>query len=180
MSSSTNLRRPSRPRKLAAAIAWLTDGARSAVRSEDVLEQLCLGLVDCGLPLWRVAVFVRTLHPLLMGRSFVWRTDRAVEVSEAPFQFLDHATFLTSPVQRIYQTGEAIRRRLGDPDCPDDFPILGELRAEGVSDYLALPLSFTNGEIHVATLRRDSRAALLRKRPPRSRRWRRLSPGWLK
>jgi adenylate cyclase len=96
-------------------------------------------------------VFVRTLHPVLLGRSFVWRPDREVEVSEAPFQLADDATFLLSPVQRIYLTGEALRRRLADPDCPDDFPFLEELRAENVSDYLALPLNFTNGEIHVAT-----------------------------
>ncbi len=48
-------------------------------------------------------------------------------------------------MQKIYLTGEAIRRRLADPDCPDDFPFLDELRAEDVTDYLALPLSFTNG-----------------------------------
>ena len=96
-------------------------------------------------------MFVRTLHPMLLGRSFVWRPDREVEVSEAPFQLADDATFLLSPVQRIYLTGEALRRRLADPDCPDDFPFLEELRAENVSDYLALPLNFTNGEIHVAT-----------------------------
>jgi len=142
---------PTEPAALAAAIGWLADGARSAVRSQDVLEQLCLRLVDSGLPLWRVAVFVRTLHPLQMGRSFVWRPDREVEVSEAPFQLLDETMFLTSPVQRIYRTGEAIRRRLADPECPDDFPFLDELRAEHVTDYLALPLNFTNGEIHVAT-----------------------------
>ena len=151
MSSSPDLSPPIRPRELAAAIAWLTDGARSAVRSQDVLAELCARLIDCGLPLWRVAVFVRTLHPVLLGRSFVWRPNREVEVSEAPFQFADDATFLLSPVQRIYLTGEAIRRRLADPDCPDDFPFLEELRAENVSDYLALPLNFTNGEIHVAT-----------------------------
>jgi adenylate cyclase len=32
-----------------------------------------------------------------------------------------------------------------------DFAFLAELRAEGVSDYLAIPLRFTNGEIHAAT-----------------------------
>jgi adenylate cyclase len=137
--------------KLASAIAWLTDGARSAVLSQDVLAQLCGRLVDCGLPLWRVAVFVRTLHPLLFGRSFIWRPGVDVEVAAPPFQFEDDATFLSSPVQRIYATGEAIRRRLADPDCPNDFPFLDELRAENITDYLALPLNFTNGEIHVAT-----------------------------
>jgi adenylate cyclase len=132
-------------------IAWLADGARSAVKSEDVLAELCARLVDCGLPLFRVAVFVRTLHPILFGRSFIWRPDRDVEVAAPPFDFIDDASFVASPVRRIYATGEAIRRRLIDPDCPDDFPFLAELRAEGVSDYLALPLHFTNGEIHVAT-----------------------------
>jgi adenylate cyclase len=151
MSAPLDASRPIEPAALAAAISWLADGARSAVRSQDVLEQLCLRLVGSGLPLWRVAVFVRTLHPLLMGRSFVWRPDREVEVSEAPFQFLDDTLFLTSPVQKIYLTGEAIRRRLAAPDCPDDFPFLKELRTDQVTDYLALPLNFTNGEIHVAT-----------------------------
>jgi adenylate cyclase len=151
MTSSSDLPQPIRADELASAIAWLADGARSAARSQDVLAELCARLVDCGLPLWRVAVFVRTLHPLLMGRSFVWRPESEVVVSEAPFQLVDDATFLMSPVLRIYKTDEAIRRRLADPDCPDDFPILAELRAEGISDYLALPLDFTNGEIHVAT-----------------------------
>ena len=96
-------------------------------------------------------MFVRTLHPVLIGRSFVWRPAREVEVSEPPFQFADDTTFLTSPVRRIYVTGEAIRRRLVDPECPHDFAFLDELRAENVTDYLALPLNFMNGEIHIAT-----------------------------
>jgi adenylate cyclase len=32
-----------------------------------------------------------------------------------------------------------------------DFPMLAELRNEGVTDYLASPLLFTDGEIHLAT-----------------------------
>jgi adenylate cyclase len=32
-----------------------------------------------------------------------------------------------------------------------DFPMLAELRNEGLTDYLASPLLFTDGEIHLAT-----------------------------
>ena len=60
-------------------------------------------------------------------------------------------SYLTSPVVRVQTTGETIRRRLANPDCPLDFPFLAELREEAVTDYLALPLRFTNGEIHAAT-----------------------------
>ena len=38
--------------------------ARGPARcSEDVLSELCQRMVDSGIPLWRVAVFVNTLHP---------------------------------------------------------------------------------------------------------------------
>ena len=52
---------------------------------------------------------------------------------------------------RVQKTGETIRRRLADPECPLDFPFLGEMRKEAVSDYLAMPLRFTNGEIDSAS-----------------------------
>ena len=132
-------------------IGWLIDGARSARRPQDVLSQLCDQLLACGIPLWRVAVFVRTLHPHLMGRRFLWRHGEEVQVGEAPNAITQGAEFQESPVARIYSTGRAIRRRLLDSPDDDDFAILRELRADGITDYLASPLHFSNGEIHVVT-----------------------------
>ena len=37
---------------------WLVDGARSAAQPQQVMAQLCDRLLCCGIPLWRVAVFV--------------------------------------------------------------------------------------------------------------------------
>jgi adenylate cyclase len=134
-----------------AIAAWLVDGARSAPRPDLVLAELCDRLVSCGIPLWRVAVFVRTLHPNVMGRRFLWQFGSDVTTSEASFDFLDTAEHRGSPVVAAYATGTAIRRRLADKDCPDDFAVLGELRAQGVTDYVASPLIFTDGSIHGAT-----------------------------
>jgi adenylate cyclase len=131
--------------------AWLVDGARSAARSEDVLTEFCVRLADSGLPLWRVAVYVYTLHPDIAARRFLWRPGQATDVAEASFAMAKSEELSASPVAHIRATGEPIRRRVGDPGCPQDFAFLTEMREEGVSDYLALPLRFTNGEIHVAT-----------------------------
>ena len=138
-------------REIRAVVDWLADGARSAPQPHQVLAELCGRLVACGIPLWRVAVFVRTLHPNVMGRRFVWRPGAEVEIAEAPYELLQSGDFLDSTIARVYLTEKPIRRRLADPDCPLDFPILAELRAEGVTDYLASPLFFTDGTIHVAT-----------------------------
>jgi len=134
-----------------AVVDWLIDGARSAPQPQDVLAQLSERLVACGIPLWRVAVFVRTLHPNVMGRRFTWRPDAEVELTEAPFELLETEYFRDSPIARVYQTGVAIRRKLADPDCPEDFPVLADLRAEAVTDYLASPLVFTDGAVHAVT-----------------------------
>lgn len=130
---------------------WLIDGARSAPQPAHVLAQLSERLVACGIPLWRVAVFVRTLHPQVMGRRFIWRPGTEVEVSEAPYELLERAAFLDNPIAQVYATGRVLRRKLADPDCAVDFPVLSELRAEGITDYLALPLVFTDGAIHAVT-----------------------------
>ena len=137
--------------EIRAVAEWLIDGARSAPQPQQVLTQLCERLVACGIPLWRVAVFIRTLHPNVMGRRFVWRPGAEVEVREAPFELLETSDFLDSTIARVYLTADPIRRRLAVAHPVLDFPILSELRAEGVTDYFAAPLVFTDGTIHVAT-----------------------------
>jgi adenylate cyclase len=115
------------------------------------MAQLCERLVAHGIPLWRSSVFVRTLHPQVMGRRLSWEADMGVSVGEAGYERLDDDVYRKSPVVHVYRTGIPLRRRLADPDCPIDFAILREFRAEGITDYLASPLLFTNGEIHAAT-----------------------------
>jgi len=132
-------------------VNWMIDGCRSAPESGDVLTQLCDRLVAIGVPLARGAVFVRTLHPEIMGRRFLWRLETGTEVSEAGFETFDSPDYIMSPVVRIYSTATVIRRRLCDPDCPMDFPILKDFRDQGLTDYVVAPLVFSNGEIHVAT-----------------------------
>ena len=68
---------------------WLIDGARSAPEAGQVLAELCHRLLACGIPLWRVAVFVRTLHPDIPGRAFVWRSGEEVQVRAADFELFE-------------------------------------------------------------------------------------------
>jgi adenylate cyclase len=132
-------------------VEWLVDGARTATRPEGVLEEMCARLVAEGLPLWRVNVFVRTLHPDLMGRRLRWELGKVVDVNETPIEVLGSEMFRTSPVLAISRTGRSLRRRLLAPDCPFDFPVLGELKADGATDYLITPLPFISGDIHAVS-----------------------------
>ena len=131
-------------------VKWLADGARSAPRPDLVLAELCDRLVQAGIPLWRVAVFVRTLHPEIIGRRFVWQLGAGVTTTEGQFNLLEEERFRNSPFTAVVTTGRPIRRRLWE-DNVEEFPLYRELRAEGATDYLAAPLIFTDGAVHVAT-----------------------------
>jgi adenylate cyclase len=130
---------------------WLAGGALSGAQSQDVLAELCQRMVESDIPLWRVAVFVTTLHPDVMGRRFLWQADSGVTTSDALHEITDTDDFRTSPFSTVYATRKPLRRRIADGDCPIDFPILRNFRTEGVTDYAAFPLLFTDGTIHVAT-----------------------------
>src|SRR5262245_9439339 len=116
-------------------VDWLADGARSAPRPEMVLEQLCDRLVQIGVPLWRVAVLVRTLHPEIMGRRFIWQPGAAVEISEGTFDVLDSDQFRRSPFAAVVEAGRPLRYPLTGASESDEFSIFPELRGEGATDY---------------------------------------------
>src|SRR5204863_425837 len=80
---------------------------------QEVLQNLCRRLIDQGLPLYRVAVFVRTLHPNAAGRAFVWHERRnMVEVITAPLGMLETEQYLKSPVYVVFTEHVEIRRRI--------------------------------------------------------------------
>lgn len=159
-------------------VTWLVEGAPGAPLSQDILLRLAEKMLDSGIPLSRAAVFVMTLHPNVMGRGFYWRRgDTEVEVGEAPYSVLDSDDYQKNPAAYVVHTGEEIHRPLADPDCRIDFPMLNALRDDGVTDYLMIPLVFTDGQIHAASFSTDQAggfsaaelAAIRRIRAPLSR-----------
>ena len=133
-------------------IDWLDRGAAPAREPHDVLLHLAHRMVDVGIALHRVAVFVRTLHPNVVGRAFIWNAaSDKVEVTSAEYGIQDTEQFLQSPVRVVYTQHTEVRRRICDPACAMDFPILVDLKKEGVTDFLALPLRYLNDDVHAAS-----------------------------
>ena len=55
-------------------------------------------------------------------------------MSQGLYMILDRDIFKASPIGDVYKTGEAVCLRLEGPDYPRDYDMVGDLRAEGVSD----------------------------------------------
>src|SRR5947209_3833585 len=130
-------------------IDWLIDGARSASPLQ-MMADVCERLVEAGLPLWRVGVFVRTLHPDIFGRNFIWRPGAEVTTATAGFDVIDSPEYIKNPLAIVFGERREVRCRLDDPESKR-FPFLDEMREEGVTDYIALPLLFIEGSTHASS-----------------------------
>jgi adenylate cyclase len=128
-------------------IKWLMSAVPTRTQ---VLTETCERLTGAGVPLWRVGVFVRTLHPDAFGRSFVWRPGADVVINTASFDLPDSPEYKRSPLAILYGSGHEVRYRLDDPESRR-FPFFDDMREEGVTDYIALPMHFTDGSTHATS-----------------------------
>ena len=128
---------------------WLLDGAPGATTAEHIAQRIGDDLLASGVPVDRVAVFIKSLHPNVLGRAFYWQPDSAVRVFELTPDVEASDEYRKSPVEWVYERGRELRWRHGDADR--GWEVLRNLAVSGFIDYVALPLRFTNGEIHVVT-----------------------------
>lgn len=142
---------------LDAVLRWLLQVAHQPLTTAELLEELWPRVVDAGVPLGRALIAVRTIHPQLVGLGYMWRRGRGVRSDEHPHGELEQPRFLHSPLRAIFDGGPPLRLRL-DGDAPLPYPVLEELRADGMTDYLGLPLRFSNGRAQALTLTTDAPA----------------------
>jgi adenylate cyclase len=130
---------------------WIVDGAKFTSDPAQAMAGFCERLVDAGLPLWRVGFFVRTLHPDVFGRNFIWKPGSDLVLGTTDFDIQDSPQFNSSPLAIVFRQGLEVRCRLDDPESKR-FPFLDEdMRAEEVTDYIALPLRFTDGSVNASS-----------------------------
>ncbi len=157
MTISSEARGNAWPTFRSAALDWLVRESAALPYVDDLLAQLCRRLLDESLPLARVTLHLRTLHPQFMGARMLWRPGMdTAELSFVGYSFRDDPRFLNSPIRSLYEGAEGIRHRLDFPsDGHDEFGIYADLRAEGLTDYVALPLVATDGKRHATSWSTD-------------------------
>lgn len=137
---------------------WLVTEAGMYETAESFFQAFAEQQVASGIPVFRQTAFLRTLHPQVVGRTLVWKRGRpSVDVVAIPHGMRETPQFASSPFAPLMEGAGAVRRRLDLPDPPRDFPILDEIRAEGATDYVALPLAFTNGFLNFLTWATDEK-----------------------
>jgi adenylate cyclase len=125
----------------APVLTWLqTDGVKQR-DSAKFIAQFAAELVAAGIDIYRLTTGVHIIHPQIDASSALWQQGKAV--TERRWK-MDRQVLQNSPMPIVY-SGRSYRARLDGAAEPGEFPILTELRAEGVTEYIAFPLPFSDG-----------------------------------
>ena len=136
---------------------WLVNGTRDQRFVDDIFQDLCDSIRAAGVPLARASLHFRIQHPLWLGARILW-TKGIAEVNIETFQHGTQETpqYRQSPVAEMHAGTAELRWIQTGPDANTDrFPLFGQLRDSGITDYVAWPLEHTLGRSHVITFASD-------------------------
>ena len=137
-------------------IDWLLREAGFIPTPEALTQALGEKLREHGVQVTRISVMIWSLHPLIAGKNYVWDLSEDEVSTYAPsYEIHDHPAFKNSPLRHVSDGLGGVRQRLGSDYGENSFPIMKDLRAQGATDYVAMPLPFSDGRINVFSVTGD-------------------------
>ena len=121
-------------------LVWLLARGRLCTDLPVLLGGLGEALVEQGAPLWRLRVSLRTLHPQVRAFGGLWFRGQVASANRVLHEIEHSDAFIGSPIAHVIESGTMFRRDLRRLVEDEDHQALHEVRAEGGTDYLALPV----------------------------------------
>src|SRR4029453_6689617 len=107
---------------------------------QNLHECFCRELRERGFDIWRSTLALELLHPELSGFMHTWTAGELVLRETQRQGITTSPDYLNSPARVVDETDRTFRKRL--TEVPQAMPLLEELRAQGATDYVMLPLPF--------------------------------------
>ncbi|MCP3380763.1 adenylate/guanylate cyclase domain-containing protein [Bradyrhizobium sp. CCGUVB4N] len=138
-------------------VDWLTNGTRDQRFIDNIFAEMCIRLQQAGIPLKRSTLHVRIQHPQWLGARFMWSDGmREAEIGRVDFDVMGRSEYIGSPANEMFDGATEVRENLErDPALGRKHALYDEMRAKGLTDYVAWPLYHTLGKRHLITFSTD-------------------------
>jgi adenylate cyclase len=136
---------------------WLTIDARDERFVDNIFAEMCLRLQRAGIPVKRATLHVLIHHPQWLGARFMWADGmREAEIARVDYDVRGRSEYIGSPANEIQDGATEVRENLaGDPSLRRKHAVYDEMRAKGLTDYVAWPMYHTLGKRHMVTFATD-------------------------
>jgi adenylate cyclase len=140
-------------------VDWLTNGTYNERFIDNIFAEMCNRLQQAGIPLKRSTLHLLIQHPQWLGARFMWADGmREAEIARVDFDVRERSEFIGSPANEMQDGATEVRENLErDPALGRKHGLYAEMRAKGLTDYVAWPLYHTLGKRHLVTFATDRR-----------------------
>jgi adenylate cyclase len=136
---------------------WLANDTRDERFIDNIFAELCVRLQRSGIPVKRATLHVLTYHPQWLGARIMWADGmREAEIMRFDYDVRGRSEYIGSPANEIQDGATEVRENLErDPSLGRKHAVYEEMRAQGLTDYVAWPLYHTLGKRHIVTFATD-------------------------
>lgn len=138
-------------------VDWLTNGTRDERFIDNIFAEMCIRLQQAGIPLKRSTLHILIHHPQWLGARFMWSDGmREAELARVDYDVRERSEFIGSPANEMQDGATEVRENLErDASLGRKHALYDEMRAKGLTDYVAWPLYHTLGKRHLVTFATD-------------------------
>ncbi|WP_316190412.1 adenylate/guanylate cyclase domain-containing protein [Bradyrhizobium sp. SZCCHNS2096] len=138
-------------------VHWLTHGTRDQRFLDNIFAEMCIRLQRAGIPVKRATLHLLIQHPQWLGARILWNDGmHEAEIARVDYDVMGRSEYIGSPANEIHDGAAEVRENLErDPGQGRRHAVYDEMRAQGLTDYVAWPLYHTLGKRHIVTFATD-------------------------
>ncbi len=135
---------------------WILREAIYCTSRRELVRLLAEKFIQAGIEISRLNITIWSLHPEIAGINYRWhRNTGEVTINEPGHEIFSNPDFINSPLNLVTKGLGGVRQPLDVDEAEFEFPIMEDLKAEGATDYVAMPLRFSDGQFHSMTMACD-------------------------
>jgi adenylate cyclase len=136
-------------------VHWLANDTRDERYIDNIFAELCIRLQRAGIPVKRASLHILIHHPQWLGARIIWVDGmREAVIERVDYAVTERSEYIGSPVKEIHDGAPEVRENL-ERDVGRKHAVYNEMRAKGLTDYVAWPLYHTLGKRHIVTFATD-------------------------
>jgi adenylate cyclase len=138
-------------------VHWLTNETREERFIDNIFAEMGIRLQRAGIPVKRATLHLLIYHPQWLGARIMWADGmRESEIARVDYDVRERSEYIGSPANEIQDGATEVRENLErDPSLGRQHAVYDEMRAKGLTDYVAWPLYHTLGKRHIVTFATD-------------------------
>jgi adenylate cyclase len=138
-------------------IHWLTNETRDERFIDNIFAELCIRLQRSDIPVKRASLHIMIHHPQWLGARMMWADGmREAEIVRFDHDVRGRSEYIGSPANEILEGATQLRENLErDSSQARKHAVYDEMRAQGLTDYVAWPLHHTLGKRNMVTFATD-------------------------